>query len=83
MGEMGCRETLRQLERYVDGECLRELTVQVEAHLAGCTDCTDHAEFRRHLKVVVSRKCGAEAVPEGLVERLHELLHDPDARAPT
>jgi hypothetical protein len=38
-GDMGCDETLREVERYVDGECLRELTVQVEAHLAGCTDC--------------------------------------------
>ena len=28
-----------ELERYVDGECLRELTVQVEAHLAGCAEC--------------------------------------------
>ena len=49
MGEqhdMGCSETLREVERYVDGECLRELTVKVEAHLAGCTDCNDHAEFK-------------------------------------
>ena len=35
-------ETLRELERYVDGECLRELTIQVETHLSECSDCSDH-----------------------------------------
>ena len=53
---MGCRETKRELERYVDGECLRELTVQVEAHLAGCEDCHDHAEFKRHSSFLVATK---------------------------
>ena len=62
---MGCRETLRELERYVDGECLRELTIQVESHLAGCTDCTDHAEFQRHLKLMIASKCSGESCPRG------------------
>jgi mycothiol system anti-sigma-R factor len=77
MGEqhdMGCSETLREVERYVDGECLRELTVKVEAHLAGCTDCTDHAEFKRHLKLMIATKCGGEQLPEGLVERIRERI---------
>ena len=71
---MGCRETLRELERYVDGECLRELTVQVESHLAGCTDCTDHAEFQRHLKLMIRTKCSGEELPEGLAERIRERI---------
>lgn len=70
MGELGCRETLREIERYVDGECLRELTIQVEAHLAACTDCHDHAEFKRHLKQIVAKKCGGEDLPEGVVRRI-------------
>ena len=74
MRELGCRETLRELERYVDGECLEELTVQVETHLAGCEDCTDHAEFRRHLKQIVARKCGCGELPEGVAERLRERI---------
>lgn len=70
MHELGCRETLRELERYVDGECLRELTLRVETHLSGCTDCHDHAEFKRHLKQLVAKKCGGEDLPEGLVRRI-------------
>ena len=72
--EMDCRETLRELERYVDGECLRELTLEVEAHLHGCTDCTDHAEFQRHLKLMVRSKCSGEPMPEGLAERIRERI---------
>lgn len=74
MDELGCRETLREIERYVDGECLRELTVQVEAHLAGCADCHDHAEFKRHLKMLIASKCGEDVLPEGLAERIRERI---------
>jgi mycothiol system anti-sigma-R factor len=73
-GDMGCRETLREVERYVDGECLRELTLQVETHLAGCDDCHDHVEFQRHLKLLIATKCGGEALPEGLAERIRERI---------
>ena len=74
LGDMGCRETKRELVRYVDGECLRELTVQVEALLAGCEDCHDPAEFKRHLKLLVATKCGGESLPEGLAERIRERI---------
>ena len=74
-GRHGVRETLREVERYVDGECLRELTVQVEAHLAGCSDCNDHAEFKKHMKVLIATKCRGEVLPEGLAERMRADPH--------
>jgi mycothiol system anti-sigma-R factor len=74
MKDMGCREALREIERYVDGECLRELTLQVETHLSGCEDCHDHAEFKRHLKVLIATKCSGETLPEGLAERIRERI---------
>jgi mycothiol system anti-sigma-R factor len=74
MSELGCQETLREIERYVDGECLRELTVQVEVHLEGCSDCNDHAEFAKHLKALIAAKCGGETLPEGLAERIRERI---------
>ena len=70
MDELGCRETLREIERYVDGECLKELKVQIDVHLAGCQDCSEHAEFRRHLKHLVATTCGCDHLPEGLVDRI-------------
>lgn len=74
MGDMGCRETRREIERYVDGECLQALTVQVETHLASCADCNDHAEFKRHMKLLIATKCGGDALPEGLAERIRERI---------
>jgi mycothiol system anti-sigma-R factor len=70
--ELGCRETLREIARYVDGECLHELTVQVEEHLSGCEDCHGHAEFQRHVKEIVAKKCGGDALPESVVVRIRE-----------
>jgi len=74
MDELGCRETLRELERYVDGECLKELRVQIDVHLSGCEDCSDHAEFRRHLKEFVASTCGCDQLPAGLVDRIRERI---------
>jgi mycothiol system anti-sigma-R factor len=74
MDELGCRETLREIARYVDGECLRELTVQVEDHLSGCEDCHDHAEFQRRLKEIVAKKCGGDPLPEGVVKRIRQEI---------
>jgi mycothiol system anti-sigma-R factor len=78
MDELGCRETLREIARYVDGECLQELRVQVEDHLEDCSDCHDHVEFRRHLKQLVAKKCGGEQLPGDLVDRLQRALRESD-----
>ena len=36
----------------------------------------DHAEFRRHLKVMVSSKCAQHDVPPELRAKIMRLLHD-------
>ena len=74
MDELGCRETLREISRYVDGECLQELTVQLEAHVEGCEDCHDHLEFRRHVKLLIAKKCAGDQLPEELVERIRQRI---------
>jgi mycothiol system anti-sigma-R factor len=74
MGELGCRETLREVSRYVDGECLAELTAKLEDHIEDCSDCHDHVEFRRHLKLLIAKKCGGEALPEELAERIRRQI---------
>jgi mycothiol system anti-sigma-R factor len=74
MDELGCRETLREISRYVDGECLQELTVKLEAHVEDCEDCHDHLEFRRHVKLLIAKKCGGEQLPEELAERIRQRI---------
>lgn len=34
-----CRETLQQLNAYIDGELDPQLCAQLEAHMESCTDC--------------------------------------------
>jgi hypothetical protein len=46
----------------------------VETHLAGCADCTDHAEFKKHMKTLIATKCRGEVLPEGLAERIREHI---------
>ena len=74
MRDLNCRETQREIERYVDGECLKELTVELEAHLSDCEDCQDHVEFKRHVKLLVREKCGGDRLPEGLADRIRERI---------
>lgn len=40
VGGIGCFQVLEVLSDYLDGELEPELKVKVEAHLAGCEQCT-------------------------------------------
>jgi mycothiol system anti-sigma-R factor len=69
-----CRETLREIERFLDGELDPALGARIEAHLSDCSPCMQRAEFRRHLKVMISEKCTEHVAPTGLQDRIRELL---------
>ena len=69
-----CQETLREVERLIDGELDPQLQGQVLAHLRDCSPCMQRTEFRRHLKDLVRNKCTEHEVPEGLRARLEALL---------
>ncbi len=77
-----CQETLREIERFLDGELDRVVTVRIEEHLSGCNPCMQRAEFRRHVKVMVAEKCAEQRAPEHLSRRIRELLAGLD-EAPT
>ena len=49
-----CLETLREIERFLDGELQGDLRSRVQEHLSGCNPCMDRAEFRRHLKAMIA-----------------------------
>jgi len=73
-----CRETLREIERFLDGELDQTVEVRIQHHLSDCSPCMQRAEFRRHVKVMISEKCTEREVPQGLSARIHELLRDTD-----
>lgn len=39
MAEEGCEQLLGGLSAYLDGDASPDLCAEIEAHLAGCSDC--------------------------------------------
>lgn len=73
-----CRDALRRLNEYLDGECGEDLEATIRAHLADCPPCWDRADFEMEVRKLVARRC-REKAPAELVDRvLTELrLHGP------
>jgi mycothiol system anti-sigma-R factor len=69
-----CDDILRDVELYLDGELGPEDTPRVTEHLQECSPCMGKAEFRRDLKALISRKCGCEVPPAGLMEKIKAQL---------
>ena len=80
MSDLGpkCRETLDEIEAFLDGEVTASLRVRIEHHLSDCPPCMERAEFRRHVKVMISTRCTGDAVPSALHERITRLIADLD-----
>lgn len=73
-----CQETLREIERFLDGELDRVVTVRIEEHLSDCSPCMQRTEFRRHLKVMVAEKCTERAAPDDLSRKIRDLIRGLD-----
>jgi mycothiol system anti-sigma-R factor len=69
-----CQETLRELERFLDGELEPGMRAVVDKHLSGCNSCTQRTEFRIHLKAMIASSCSRDAMPPDLLERVQSLL---------
>ena len=72
-----CEETLREIQRFHDGELDIDLTAAINRHIADCHPCGERAEFQRHLKALIAAKCGTEDVPPALLERVTSLIQAP------
>lgn len=68
-----CRQVLRELEVYLDGEDVAELHTVIERHLSGCSPCFDRAEFQREVKLLIASKC-TDCAPPGLMDRITAQL---------
>jgi mycothiol system anti-sigma-R factor len=69
-----CEETLREIERYLDGELTDTTRGRVQAHLDGCMDCLELAEFHLELRHVVARKAQSDPLPPGLLDRIRSCF---------
>jgi mycothiol system anti-sigma-R factor len=72
-----CREALKQIELFLDGELGPSMHAEIHEHLGSCDSCTGHWHFRRRLKELLRATCGCDEVPTELLQRVHEVLHRP------
>jgi mycothiol system anti-sigma-R factor len=77
-----CSETLGEVQRFIDGELDVTVRIQIERHLSECHGCNERTEFQRHLKLLIARRCGEEAVPATLEAKVRELIRRLDVPAP-
>lgn len=75
---MRCAHVLERLERYCDREASAWERIRIERHLAGCTECLSHKEFRVSLTRIVRQKCGRAELPPALAERILGTLFPED-----
>ncbi len=68
-----CREILRDLAQYLDGECTVEAEHLVTRHLIDCPPCMDRADFERQLRSLLARSCRVHA-PEDVLARVRARL---------
>jgi anti-sigma factor (TIGR02949 family) len=68
-----CREALRALQTYVDGECGRSLESVISRHLEDCSPCLDRVDFEREVRAILARRC-KDAAPSGLLDRIVDRL---------
>jgi mycothiol system anti-sigma-R factor len=69
-----CRETLRELETFLDGELSEHAQHAIESHLGGCIDCLQTFDFHAELKIVIARKCSNDEMPADLLSRIEQCL---------
>jgi mycothiol system anti-sigma-R factor len=77
-----CEEALREIQAFLDGELDPSARSEVEHHLTDCNPCMQRVEFRRHLKLMVSSKCGGDAVPTHVDLKIRELIRTLDVPPP-
>ena len=72
-----CKQTLEELDAFLDGELSEQVRVQINDHIEGCVDCLQTFEFHAELKTVIRRKCSNDELPPGLLAKI-EMCFDED-----
>lgn len=77
-----CRETIAELDAFLDDELPDDVRAGIHAHLNGCTDCLSAFDFQAVLKEAIRRKCSTEELPPGLLGKIEACFSpgfaDPD-----
>jgi mycothiol system anti-sigma-R factor len=71
-----CRETLEELQQFLDGELTEPNRQHVLAHLEKCIECYHAYDLQAELRQIIAAKCANEQLPPGLIDRIKQSLSD-------
>jgi len=69
-----CGEVLADVWLFLDDECDPGRREVLQRHLDECGHCLEEFGLEDHLKALLARKCGGDAAPHGLRQRLRESI---------
>ena len=70
----GCGEVLAEVWLFLDQECDQQRRRVLQQHLEECEPCLAEYGIDEKLKALLARKCGGEAAPAGLKDRLRTQI---------
>jgi len=74
-----CRDALRDLFVYLDGQLTVERRLIIKTHIERCSPCFERFSFEVELREVVAQRC-RDTVPDSLRMRIAEAIGcDPEA----
>ena len=69
-----CKDLLRSISEYVDGDLASELCAELEQHLAGCENCRIVVDTLRKTVYLVHANTEQPTLPEDVRARLYQCL---------
>jgi anti-sigma factor (TIGR02949 family) len=75
---ISCKEALRFLSEFLDGELEDAPKAQVEAHFEVCQRCYPHLKLESSFRAALQRACGGPCAPPELKSRLMAALAEVD-----
>ncbi|MFP5070800.1 mycothiol system anti-sigma-R factor [Pseudonocardia nantongensis] len=73
-GDTGCSEVLAEVWMFLDQECDPQRRRVLQQHLDDCAPCLAEYGIDEKLKALLARKCGGEAAPASLKDRLRSQI---------
>ena len=71
-----CKQTLRELDAFLDDELSPTTRERIHNHLDGCVDCLQAFDFQAELKQVIRRKCNTDEMPPGLLAKIEMCFNE-------
>jgi mycothiol system anti-sigma-R factor len=72
--EPDCRQTIKELDLFLDDELSNDARTAIRHHLDGCLDCLQAFDFHAELKIVVAEKCRNDEMPPDLLARIERCF---------